>query len=267
MRDELLSFSRSAWERAKAKSSPLIVSVRRTQSDIEMTERYPPRVGHYVVGANCHNDDPVRKGSIDRGRAQMMDSINNMKQIMLAMYNYREFNTGRFPPAYNADNDGKPLLSWRVLILPYFEYTDLYNHFHLDEPWDSEHNKKLIASMPPEYISPNSKAGEGTTNYLTVRGENTVFPGKQGMSIQDILDGPHQTIAMVEASDEKAVIWTKPDDFECSEDNPLKGLIGLHPDIFLAAFADASVKILPASINPQHLRFYFMRNSHEPPPR
>ena len=118
----------------------------------------------------------------------------------------------------------------------------MYNQFHQDEPWDSENNKKLIAKMPPEFRSPNSKAGEGKTNYLAVRGEKTVFPGKQGVRIADIKDGTAHTIAIVEASDEKAAIWTKPDDFEYNDENPLQGLVGMHPNGFLAGFADGSVR-------------------------
>ena len=174
-------------------------------------------IGDYTIGAYCGCDvlALVRMESATTGlnRRSVRQSINNMKMIMLAMHNYHDANK-RFPPAYKADKEGKPLLSWRVLILPMIEQADLYNQFHLDEPWDSENNKKLIAKMPAEYRSPNSKAGEGKTNYLTVRGENTVFPGKQGVRIADITDGTSFTIAIVEASDEKAVIWTKPDDFE-----------------------------------------------------
>ncbi len=140
---------------------------------------------------------------------------------------------------------------------------DLYNQFHRDEPWDSENNKKLIAKMPAEYRSPNSKAGEGKTNYLTVRGENTVFPGKQGIRIADITDGTAFTIAIVEAADEKAVIWTKPDDFEIDNQNPLKGLAGLHPSVFLVGFADGSVHTLSASIDPEVLKGLFSRNGGE----
>ena len=73
--------------------------------------------------------------------------MNNLKQIGLAMHNYHDAR-GRLPAAYTVDKDGKPLLSWRVLILPYTEEAALYKEFHLDEPWDSEHNKNLIARMP-----------------------------------------------------------------------------------------------------------------------
>ena len=79
--------------------------------------------------------------------------MNNEKQIALAMHNYHAAND-HLPPAAIKDKAGKPLLSWRVAILPYLEQAALYNKFHLDEPWDSPHNKALIASMPAVYACP-----------------------------------------------------------------------------------------------------------------
>jgi hypothetical protein len=243
--------------------TPLVSSVRRTKSGIEFTERSP------LPGLGITQSAPIAVALLmpaiksSRGAAQGAASMNNMRQIMLAMHNYHDANK-RLPPAFKADKDGKPLLSWRVLILPMMEYGDLYNQFHLDEPWDSENNKKLIANMPPEYRSPNRKSGEGKTNYLAVRGEKTVFSGKQGVRFQEITDGTSNTIAIVEASDEKAVIWTKPDDFEYSEENPLQGLVGLNPNGFLVGFVDGSVQLLPATISPQDLKAFFTRNGGEP---
>ena len=86
-----------------------------------------------------------------RGAAQRTQSMNNLKQIAPgdAQLRRRQQEPSRRP--IKADKDGKPLLSWRVLILPYVEQEDLYKQFHLDEPWDSEHNKKLIEKMPAVY--------------------------------------------------------------------------------------------------------------------
>ena len=73
---------------------------------------------------------PARQSAI---RSQC---VNNEKQIGLAIHNYIASH-GSFPPAYTQDNAGKPLLSWRVLILPYIEQDALFKEFHLDEAWDS----------------------------------------------------------------------------------------------------------------------------------
>ena len=194
-----------------------------------------------------------------RAAARRAQSMNNLKQIGLAMHNHHDSFKG-FPAAYSTDKEGKPLLSWRVKILPFLEAKALYDQFHLDEPWDSEHNKKLIPLMPPVYMAPGSIAGPGKTNYLTVRGPNTVFPGGKGVSFADIRDGTSNTIMAVEVSDQKAVIWTKPDDFEYDEKNPVAGLVGLRPGGFNAAFCDGSVRFLSAGIDPETLKLLFTRN-------
>ena len=85
---------------------------------------------------------PAREAAI---RAQC---TNNEKQIALALHNYHDQHNS-FPPAFSQGKDGKPLLSWRVLILPFLDQQQaLYDQFHLDEAWDSPHNRTLIAKMP-----------------------------------------------------------------------------------------------------------------------
>ena len=156
---------------------------------------------------------------------------NNLKQIGLAMHNYHaEHKT--FPPAYTVDKAGKPLLSWRVLILPYLEQDALYKEFHLDEPWDSDHNRALIDRMPSTYRCPagsSKRADVAKTTYFTPRGKATIFPGSEGIKIQKITDGTSNTIFVVDASDDRAVTWTKPDDWDVDPKPDLKGIFGHHP--------------------------------------
>src|SRR5437879_3383271 len=83
---------------------------------------------------------------------QRRASQNNLKQIGLAVHNYHDVN-GKLPTDV-VDSNGKRLLSWRVLILPYIEQNNLYKQFKLDEAWDSDQNKKLLAKIPHNYISP-----------------------------------------------------------------------------------------------------------------
>jgi hypothetical protein len=199
------------------------------------------------------------------GAVNTTQSMNNLREIVIGMHNHHD-QRGDLPAAYNVDKDGKPLLSWRVHLLPYLEQGDLYREFHLDEPWDSEHNKRLIARMPVQYQAPGSKTEEGRTNYLTPRGKGTMFPGKDEegkISFASVLDGTSNTIMVVEASDEKAVIWTKPDDYEFDPMNPIRGLAGLRGDVILAACADGSVHKLGAEIDAEMFRRLFLRNDGE----
>jgi hypothetical protein len=178
----------------------------------------------------------------------------------LAIHNRAQANKGLFPPAFSTDKNGKPLLSWRVLILPFLD-EDLFREFHLDEPWDSEHNKKLLSKMPAIYKDPSSTvASQWKTNYLTVRGEDTIFPGKTPTTYGAIRDGLSNTIMTVEVSDEKAVEWTRPEDFEYNAQNPIEGLVGLRRNGFLAGLGDGSVHYYSSSRDAEILRAMFNKN-------
>ncbi len=170
-------------------------------------------------------------------------SSNNLKQLGLAMHNYLDAN-GRFPTDIKS-TDGKPLLSWRVAILPYVEQSDLYQEFKLDEPWDSEHNKTLIARMPKIYRSPRQGDElKDRTTYLAPLGNGLMWDDPKGVRIADVTDGTSCTILLVESDDEHAVVWSKPDDIVIDKKNPTKGLLGHWDDGFLTLWADASVRFV-----------------------
>jgi hypothetical protein len=204
--------------------------------------------------------DPVQAA---RRATRRISSTNNMKQISLAIHNYAQAHK-TFPPAFSTDANGKPLLSWRVLILPYLEGDELYKQFHLDEPWDSQHNKQLIARMPEVYRCPNSAlAAKGKTNYLGVSGEKAVFRDGKPVTFAAIRDGLYNTIMTLEVPDGKAVEWTKPEDFVYDANNPLKGLLGLYPNGFNAGLCDGSVRFISDAIDPQTLKALFTRDGGE----
>lgn len=191
-------------------------------------------------------------------------SMNNLKQIALAMLMNTQAH-GTFPPAFTADKaTGKPLLSWRVAMLPYLDGDSLYKEFHLDEPWDSEHNKKLIARMPSVYRSPGSAGKPGTTRYLTLRHTDSAFPGKEAVTPAQITHGMSNTILVVEADEAHAVVWTKPDDLEFDPKKPGTGLTGQPMRGFNAAFCDGSVRFIQDSIDTEFLQDMANRNGEKP---
>ena len=81
-----------------------------------------------------------------REAARRSQCVNNLKQIGLAMHNYHA-QQNKFPGAAITNKQGKPLLSWRVAILPLLDQQGLYEKFKLDEPWDSPHNRALLTSI------------------------------------------------------------------------------------------------------------------------
>jgi hypothetical protein len=186
---------------------------------------------------------PIRAA---RDNAERMKSVNNLKQIGLAMHIYASEHKDTFPPAYSTSSEGKPLLSWRVLILPHLDQKPLFDQFHLDEPWDSPHNKPLIDKMPDIYAAPDG-AKPGLTPYLVPQGADTIFPGAQAVGFRNISDGTSNTILAVDSGTDHQVTWTKPDDWEVPavpKGQPLPGISAPWPIPFAALFADGSVRML-----------------------
>lgn len=187
-----------------------------------------------------------------REAARRSQTMNHLKMLLLALLNYQDMN-GKFPPSASFDSEGRPMLSWRVHILPFLEHGELYKQFHLDEPWDSEHNRKLIPLMPSFYLDPASKhtQQEGLSNYLGVKGEGMIFDdSKQDITFKDIIDGTSNTIVLLQVNDEQAAIWTKPQDWEFNAQSPLLGLApNVRPAVFLAGFTDGHVAAISQTVD------------------
>lgn len=194
---------------------------------------------------------------VARAQAESYRAIcsNNLKQLALAFHNYHDAHS-RFPMAYSRNDKGESLLSWRVHLLPYLDAPGLYEQFHLDEPWDSEHNRTLIPKMPAVFACPESgAAADGKTTYLVPAGEDTVFGSSEGMKIKDIRDGTTNTILVVDVHPDYAVIWTKPDDLVIDgRGDPKAKLMTAHEKAFATAFCDGSVRWIPQSIPVETLR-------------
>lgn len=197
-----------------------------------------------------------------RGSARRSQSMNNMKQIALAMHNYHDVYKG-FPPRYSTDKDGKPLLSWRVLILPFIEQQALYEQFHLDEPWDSEHNIKLAETLVQVYQSPGlGMEGKSLSHYQVATGDNMALDSTKNRGISEIRDGTSNTLLVVEVDNDHASIWTKPDDYEFDAANPTAGL-RVWEDGVLAGFCDGSVRVLSTALDKKMWKLLFEINDGE----
>jgi uncharacterized protein DUF1559 len=174
--------------------------------------------------------------------AAASQSANNLKQIGIAMHGYND-NTGSLPPAAVCDKTGKPLLSWRVLILPYVDEEELFKQFKLDEPWDSEHNKKLLARMPKVYAIPGKTKPDDTDTYYRVFvGNGAGFDWVRGMRLPaDFPDGTSNTLLCLTA--QTAVPWTKPDELEFDPEKDMTRLFGavVNGKVQIALF-DGSVR-------------------------
>lgn len=157
---------------------------------------------------------------------------NSMRQILLAMDLFSDVYV-KIPAPASYDADDQPLLSWRVHILPFLDQQELYDQFHLDEPWDSEHNKTLIEAMPKLF---QTNAPVGHTNFLLVLGEDSAFsrPAKdederrRGIGLHQRSELPSRCFWVVEAPRDQSVIWTKPSDWNYEGTDAFENLQGFR---------------------------------------
>jgi RNA polymerase sigma factor (sigma-70 family) len=206
-----------------------------------------PRVPVAAPVPEVKKGDAAARTADARQRAR---SRNNLKNIVLAILNFHDAN-GHFPMNVT-DKDGKPLLSWRVELLPYLEHEDLYKEFKRDEPWDSEHNKKLLDKMPDVFRVGFEPKGETRTYYQGFAGPGTVFePGKQ-VTLNAITDGTSCTLAVVEAG--PPVEWTKPADIPYDPKRALAKLEGPFSNVLIGATADGGTHPFPRDLDENTLR-------------
>ncbi|HEV3342049.1 MAG TPA: DUF1559 domain-containing protein [Pirellulales bacterium] len=187
-----------------------------------------------------------------------------MRQIMVAMHmHHSQFRA--FPPPSTAtyDEAGKPLLSWRVYLLPHLDQNPLYGLFHLDEPWDSEHNRALLDKMPDVYLSRGISPDGNRTGFVLFQGPQMYQIGKSGPDIRRIGDGTSNTLLVVEVGPESAVPWTRPDDLPFDSAQPLTALGSLSKDGLWGGFADGAVRKIRPDIKPEVFRGLLTPNGGE----
>jgi hypothetical protein len=186
-----------------------------------------------------------------------------MHRVLQAVLAY-EAKNGTFPAFASRDRTGKPLLSWRVHLLPYLGEEALYREFKLNEPWDSPHNKKLIARMPAVYRLATSKGAIPThTTFLAPLGEATMFPQAGGLRAADVLDGTSTTILLVDVLTSKAVIWTQPADLKYDAKDPFRDLARRGGGDIMVGTVDGTVHFLSKTIEKATLAALFTRNGGE----
>lgn len=179
---------------------------------------------------------------------------NHLKQLMLALHNYHDIH-GSFPPAVVYEN-GQPMHSWRVLILPYIGEQRLYRQYNFDEPWNGPNNSKLAKSMPEIFACPSceycrengfrrfSDLSENSPSYFAVVGPGTAWPKQASAKIADFTDGTSNTIMLVEANGIHAS-WLEPRDLTLQETIELigspsrQGHVSLEDSLFLATLRTA----------------------------
>ena len=192
--------------------------------------------------------------------ANVPDASQNLRNLTLSLLNY-ESAFQQFPnqAIYAADNV-TPLLSWRVSLLPFLGHQNLYDQFRLDEAWNSPHNASLISQMPIEFA--HEDVADGLTNFLGVAGPDTLFEigPNANVSLNQLVDGLQNTLAIVAADADQAVVWTRPADFTFDAADPSAGLGELDGSSFQASFVEGFVATISNSVSDANLNNLFQRN-------
>ena len=218
----------------------------------------------------------------EREAARQMGCTTCLKQIWLGMHLYHDV-YGCLPPAYTVDSEGKPLHSWRTLLLPYLEQQELYEKIRLDEPWDSAWNRQFAnvnlrrlfrcptgaagdpSVVKDSFLDPDHSTTSGDCYYSVVIGEGTCFPGDKTVTLNDITDGTSNTVLAVERT--TPINWMVPDK-EITLETALKGInpaggkteektegkgkVGsVHTGKTNVAFVDGTIRFLRNDIDPK----------------
>lgn len=195
-----------------------------------------------------------------------------LQQIAAAMKKYHDEH-GNYPPAYVTDANGKPMHSWRVLLLPYLGHQSLFNQYNMNLPWDSPQNSLLKRQIPDIYscpADPGAKAN-GETSFLVIVGPATMFPGSKSTNRLDLVDGHGTTIMLVETTN-SPVAWLEPKDLEAADltyELNGTGTVGIrsqHPHGVHVLMADGSVYFLADTTSPEYVQALTTIQGQEPVP-
>jgi hypothetical protein len=182
---------------------------------------------------------------------------DNLKQIGLALHSYHE-KYGSFPPAYIGGVDGRPMHSWRVLILPFLGEQDIYDEYRFDEPWNGPNNSSLAEKIVDRFNCRGENRGAHLpatpmTSYVAIVGSETAWRGDVPTKLSDFSDGTASTLLVVETTD-AAIHWMEPRDLEAARLAPRinqksgRGISSVHIGGALVLFADGGVRFLSESL-------------------
>ena len=179
---------------------------------------------------------------------------SNLRQIGLALHNY-EVVYGQLPPAYTVDAQGRPLHSWRTLILPYTDELELYQQIDLAKPWNDPVNAPFAAKAPQIFRCPDANIPANQTTYAALVGPDAFLLPDRGRRLTEIADGPDSTVAVVERETSAAVPWMAPLDVTPDTFINLKQASPLsHPGGVNMLMADGRCHFIRITTNPDVLR-------------
>lgn len=180
-----------------------------------------------------------------REAASQTSCRGHLSHFLLALHNYHDV-YGSFPPAYVADENGQPMHSWRVLLLPYLDSKEVYEQYRFDEPWNGPRNSQLARRIRTSLFHCRSGPhGDDSvmTDYVVISGPGTAFPGSRSTKLEDFVDGTSNTILLAEVA-RSDIHWMEPRDLNVDEmsfrvnDPSRPSISSPHPGGPAVVFAD-----------------------------
>ena len=198
-----------------------------------------------------------------RAGRQRTASMNNLTRIASALNTYAAVH-GTYPPPVLKDRAGKPLHSWRVLILPQLGENDRYDLIDLSKPWDAPENMAAMEGSPPVFVHMDSTSSYfGSSSYYLVTGPGTLFPPSGPLGPGDVVDGAAKTLLLVEAVGNQyggLSSWAEPIDLDfATMQGKIGALDGIEPggvqdDGAAIATVDGTGHFLPDTFSPSVFR-------------
>jgi hypothetical protein len=191
--------------------------------------------------------------------SSIADASTKLEQVRLALELYHD-RWGSYPPAYIADANGRPMHSWRVLILDELGYSNVKRNYDFSKPWDSIENQALLTEIPAPYAIDVDTAAYSNmdTSIVAIVGDGTLFPGKTPARRSDIKDDPATTLMAVERH-ESGICWMEPRDLVRSRMSYVINGSGandihvLRPEGAVAIMCDGSARTLSPRFSPAAL--------------
>jgi prepilin-type processing-associated H-X9-DG protein len=196
--------------------------------------------------------------------ARRVQCYKNLRQIALALEKYQAIYQA-LPPAHTVDSNGRPLHSWRTLMLPYLGQERLYEKIDLSKAWDDPANAEAFGAKLSVFHCYSNAFPQNHTGYLAIVGPDTCFQATESRPVSEITDNPAQTLMVIEVPVDKTVHWMNPVD----ADEQLVLSIGpnsklLHNGGVSALFVDGHLQFLSTEMDFRVRRALISINGNEP---
>lgn len=186
----------------------------------------------------------ISLGSDDHAELQMT--------LLLKQVHKHVKRKGTYPPAFLVDEEGAPIFSWRVALLADMGGEEMLGLLKLDEPWDSEHNRRLVPFIPTIFSTSHEATDRGLATLHGIIGGKTILSDGRPLNPREIKSSPSKVVILTEVRPEKGVEWTRPSDLKVSQFSKLPETVRDRKGTVLVGYANSLCRRIPAKTDARH---------------